>query len=70
MKLSKFLIALGLAAVAATPVVAQSALEQIKQAGALRIGTDGGVGNGVGSGGAGGKVDLPCSGVNGQTGCS
>jgi cystine transport system substrate-binding protein len=40
MKLSKFLIALGLVAVA-TPVLAQSALEQIKQAGALRIGTEG-----------------------------
>ena len=40
MKLAKLLITLGFVA-AATPVLAQSALEQITQAGALRIGTEG-----------------------------
>jgi len=40
MKVSKLLLALGLAALA-TPAFAQSALDQIKQAGALRIGTEG-----------------------------
>ena len=40
MKLSTLLLAFGLAT-AATPVLAQSALEQVTQAGALRIGTEG-----------------------------
>lgn len=42
MKISKALLAIGLVQlVLATPVFAQSALDQIKQAGALRIGTEG-----------------------------
>lgn len=42
MKLSKVLVAAGLLQLAlAAPVLAQSALDQIKQAGALRIGTEG-----------------------------
>ena len=42
MKLSKALVAAGLLQLAlAAPVLAQSALDQIKQAGALRIGTEG-----------------------------
>lgn len=42
MKISKWLAAIGLVQLAlATPVLAQSALDQIKQAGALRIGTEG-----------------------------
>ena len=40
MKLSTLLLAVGLVT-AATPVLAQSALEQVTQAGALRIGTEG-----------------------------
>ena len=40
MKLSKTLLAVGLALLA-TPVLAQSALDQVKTAGALRIGTEG-----------------------------
>jgi cystine transport system substrate-binding protein len=40
MKISKLLLALGLVALA-TPVFAQSALDQIKTAGKLRIGTEG-----------------------------
>lgn len=40
MKLSKWLLAIGVLTMA-TPAFAQSALEQIKQAGALRIGTEG-----------------------------
>lgn len=40
MKLSKLLLALGLVALS-TPVFAQTALEQVTQAGALRIGTEG-----------------------------
>jgi cystine transport system substrate-binding protein len=40
MKLSKWLVAIGVLTLA-TPAFAQSALEQIKQAGALRIGTEG-----------------------------
>jgi L-cystine transport system substrate-binding protein len=42
MKISKLLLAAGLVQLAlATPVLAQSALDQIKQAGVLRIGTEG-----------------------------
>lgn len=42
MKISKSLLAIGLVQlVLATPVFAQTALDQIKQAGALRIGTEG-----------------------------
>nr|MBF0684189.1 amino acid ABC transporter substrate-binding protein [Pseudomonas sp.] len=40
MKLSKWLVAIGVLTMA-TPAFAQSALDQIKQAGALRIGTEG-----------------------------
>ena len=40
MKLSKLLLALGVLTLA-TPVLAQSALDQVKEAGALRIGTEG-----------------------------
>jgi cystine transport system substrate-binding protein len=40
MKISKLLLAVGLVALA-TPTFAQSALDQIKQAGVLRIGTEG-----------------------------
>lgn len=40
MKLSKLLLALGLVAIA-TPALAQNALEQVTEAGALRIGTEG-----------------------------
>lgn len=40
MKLSKWLVAVGILALA-TPAFAQSALDQVKQAGALRIGTEG-----------------------------
>lgn len=41
MKLSKWLLAAGILASTAMPGFAQSALEQVKQAGALRIGTEG-----------------------------
>ena len=41
MKLSKWLLAAGVVAALATPAFAQTALEQIKQAGELRIGTEG-----------------------------
>ena len=40
MKIVKALLALGLLALA-TPVLAQSALDELKTAGALRIGTEG-----------------------------
>lgn len=41
MKLLRTLLAVGLVQLLATPVLAQTALDQIKQAGALRIGTEG-----------------------------
>lgn len=41
MKISKWLVAAGLSLALATPALAQSALDQIKSAGALRIGTEG-----------------------------
>ncbi len=42
MKISKLLLAIGLVQIAlATPVLAQSALDQVKAAGVLRIGTEG-----------------------------
>ena len=41
MKVSKLLLAVGLVATLATPVLAQSALDQVKTSGVLRIGTEG-----------------------------